>query len=100
MEYRNNSFGIYKILKSIISLIIGIFIFLLILKGIFILIPIGIVAWFGYKGVKYIRNKLSKIKTKDEKHSYNIHVDKINENDVDDIFNSESVIDVNYKEVK
>ncbi|WMJ79092.1 hypothetical protein RBU49_09320 [Clostridium sp. MB40-C1] len=95
MEYRNNV-GIKNSIKSITSIVIGILILFLILKGIFILLPFAIVVWFGYKGIKYISNKSNKFSSKRQNDDF--EVSQVYHNDNKDIYQSKA-IDVDYEEI-
>ncbi|MCY6355959.1 hypothetical protein [Clostridium sp. ZS2-4] len=97
MEYSNNGLNATRTLKSMISMIVVGFVLLILLKGIFLLIPVALISWIGYKIIKVIMNKLNEFTGKED--NEDIQTSKIFEQNIDDIFNCK-VIDVDYEELK
>lgn len=97
MEYTNNRLNATKTLKSIISMVVFGFVLLILLKGIFLLIPIALISWIGYKVIKVIMNKFSELTGKE--YTEDIETSETFEENIDDIFNCK-VIDVDYEELK
>lgn len=97
MEYSNDGLNATRTLKSMISMIMVGFVLLILLKGIFLLIPVALISWIGYKIIKVIMNKLSEFTAKED--NGDIQTSEIFEQNIDDIFNCK-VIDVDYEELK
>lgn len=96
MEYTNSGLNVTRTLKSMISMVAFGFVLLILLKGIFLLIPIALISWIGYKSIKVIKNKFSKLTGKE--YTEDIETSKMFEENIDDISNCK-VIDVDYEEL-
>lgn len=97
MEYTNSGLNVTRTLKSIVSIVVFGFVLLILLKGIFLLIPIALISWVGYKIIKVIMNKFNELTEKED--TEDIETSKMFEENIDDIFNCK-VIDVDYEELK
>ncbi|SFU85368.1 hypothetical protein SAMN04487886_12254 [Clostridium sp. DSM 8431] len=85
-------------LKTIIAIIIGVFILGIFLKILPYLLAGGIVIYLVIKGYNYISLKLNK-KSKKLDSTYDSYTSKANDFS-DDEFDTSSAIDVDYKDVK
>lgn len=95
MEYLTHGFTLKKSLKAIAWSLLVFAIFLLILQGIVILIPIAAVTFLIYKGVNFIKNKASSFNfiSHKEEHAFEIC------EDVQGFDSIDKVIDVEYQEI-
>lgn len=95
MEYFKKGFGIKGELKSVLKILGFIFLTYFIIQGLFILIPVGILVYAGYRGVRFIQSKFNGLKKKETLKSKEFKEYK-ERNEY--IYNPE-VIDVEYEEV-
>ncbi|QGU95641.1 ABC transporter [Clostridium bovifaecis] len=95
MEYFNKGFGIKRDLKGILISLGFLFLTLFIIQGLFILVPVGILAYASYKGIRFIQSKFKRLKKRENTkvEAFEIYNDK-NEY----VYNSE-VVDVEYEEI-
>ncbi|MCY6485185.1 hypothetical protein OW763_12635 [Clostridium aestuarii] len=100
MEYYNKSFNIGNSLKSVLKWCVFAVILVIVLKGIFLLIPLGIAGWAVYKVVKFVQMRIVKQGIKKDKVQsvMNEKVEWNAEFNMDDIVQS-SIIDVEYEEI-
>lgn len=95
MEYFNKSFGIKRDLRGILISLGFLFLTLFIIQGLVILIPVGILAYAGYKGIKFIQLKFKRLKKRE---NTNIEAFEIYKEKNEFVYDSE-VVDVEYEEI-
>jgi len=93
MEYSNKG-SIKKVFNMFLMPIIVLFIVLLIIKGLLLLLPIGIIGFLGYKDIKLVN---SKFKNAEYNNMNNVNIKEFNS---EKEYNFESkIIDVEYEDV-
>lgn len=95
MEYFNRDYGVEKRLMRILKILGFLFLSYFILRGLFILIPIAILIYAGYKGIKFIQSKFKGFKNTE---NINEEAFEIYKDGNEYVYNSE-VIDVEYEEI-
>ncbi|WP_097027068.1 ABC transporter [Clostridium peptidivorans] len=95
MEYFNKGYGMDKGLFKILKILGFLFLTYFIIQGLFILIPVGILIYAGYRGIKFIQSKFKRFKKAE---NINEEAFEIYKDSNQYVYNSE-VIDVEYEEV-
>lgn len=95
MEYLNHRLGIKKGLKTLLGYMLIFAIIVFIIRGLIVLIPVGIGLWAIYKVVKFIKAKFRSLKKNTASKAEPIDVC----NDSFGFMESNSVIDVEYEQV-
>ncbi|MFU0824952.1 hypothetical protein [Clostridium sp.] len=96
MEYFNKGYRVKKEMKSILAILGFVFVTLFIVQGLFVLVPIGILTYAAYRGVKFIKSKFIRLKKRENARISPFKIYKKSSKYGCDT----EVIDVEYEEIK
>lgn len=95
MEYFNKGYGMEKGLMRTLKILGFLFLTYFIIQGLFILIPVGILIYAAFKGIKFIQSKFKGFKKTE---SIDEEAFEIYKGSNEYVYNTE-VIDVEYEEI-
>lgn len=95
MEYFNKGYGLEQGLMRTLKILGFLFLTYFIIQGLFILIPIGVLIYAGYRGIKFIQSKFRGFKNTENINEEAFEIYK----DGSGYVNNSEIIDVEYEEI-